>query len=125
VGEGGGGGGGGGEGGDGGGGGRKINEVILSPRPLHHPAPTRLKKIPKKIAHTKVNFPTFFFHYTAKTKYRNFETNISRKGLSGSQSQFPHSCDCERFIYSHDRSPCSAGEICTPILGLYKSLTDT
>jgi hypothetical protein len=43
--------------------------------------------------------------YTAKTKYRNFETNIPRKGISGSQSQFPHSCVCERFIYSHDRSP--------------------
>jgi hypothetical protein len=41
--------------------------------------------------------------YTPKTKYRNFETNIPRKGISGSQSQFPHSCVCERFIYSHDR----------------------
>ncbi len=47
--------------------------------------------------------------YTAKKKYRNFETNIPRKGISGSQSQFPHSCVCERFIYSHDRSPYSAG----------------
>jgi hypothetical protein len=28
--------------------------------------------------------------HTAKTKYRNFETNIPRKGISGSQSQFPH-----------------------------------
>jgi hypothetical protein len=27
---------------------------------------------------------------TAKTKYRNFETNIPRKGISGTQSQFPH-----------------------------------
>jgi hypothetical protein len=25
------------------------------------------------------------------------------------QSQFPHSCVCERFIYSHDRSTYSAG----------------
>jgi hypothetical protein len=47
--------------------------------------------------------------YTAKTKYQNFETNIPRKGITGSQSQFPHSCVCERFIYSHDRSPYSAG----------------
>jgi hypothetical protein len=33
--------------------------------------------------------------HTAKTKYRNFEANIPRKGISGSQSQFPHSCICE------------------------------
>ncbi len=45
----------------------------------------------------------------AKTKYRNFETNIPRKGILGSQSQFPHSCVCERIIYSHDRSAYSAG----------------
>jgi hypothetical protein len=34
-------------------------------------------------------------HRNAKTKYRNFETNIPRKGISGSQSQFPHSCVCD------------------------------
>ncbi len=37
--------------------------------------------------------------YTAKTKCRKFETNIPRKGISGPQSQFPHSCVCERIIY--------------------------
>ncbi len=46
---------------------------------------------------------------TAKTKYRNFETNIPRKEISGSQSQFPHSCVTERFIYSHHCSPYSSG----------------
>jgi len=46
---------------------------------------------------------------TAKTKYRYFEKNIPRKGRSGPQSQFPHSCVCERIIYSHDRSAFSAG----------------
>ncbi len=50
-----------------------------------------------------------FCYHTAKTKYRNFETNIPRKGIVGSQSQFPHSCVCERFKYSHDMSPYSAG----------------
>ncbi len=48
--------------------------------------------------------------YTAKTKYRNLETNIPRKGISGSQSQFPHSCVCERFIYSHDWSAGTAAK---------------
>ena len=58
--------------------------------------------------------------YTAKTKYRNFETNIPRKGISGSQSQFLHSCVCEWFIYSHDWSAYSAGgnTVCRPILGI-------
>jgi hypothetical protein len=36
---------------------------------------------------------------TAKTKRRKFETNIPRKGISGPQSQFPHSCVCERIIF--------------------------
>ncbi len=43
--------------------------------------------------------------HTAKTKCRN----IPRKGISGPQSQFPHSCVCERIIYSHDGSAFSTG----------------
>jgi hypothetical protein len=46
---------------------------------------------------------------TAKTKCRKFETNIPRKGISGPQSQFTHSYVCERIIYPHDGSACSAG----------------
>ncbi len=61
-----------------------------------------------------LNTKILFYEYLicnimAKTKYRNFETNIPRKGISGPQSQFPHSCVCEPFIYFHDRSACSAG----------------
>jgi hypothetical protein len=67
----------------------------------------------KTTAESKAPFSISWFgevvDLTAKTKYRNFETNIPRKGLSGTQSQFPHSCACERLIYSHDRSPYSAG----------------
>ncbi len=40
----------------------------------------------------------------SETQYRKFETNTPRKGIVQPQSQFPHSCVCERFIYSHDRS---------------------
>ncbi len=47
--------------------------------------------------------------YTAKTKCRKFETNIPRKGISGSQSQFPHRCVCGRIIYFHIGSAFSAG----------------
>ncbi len=43
-----------------------------------------------------------------KTQNRKFETNIPRKGIARPQSQFPHSCVCERFIYSQDRSAYSA-----------------
>jgi hypothetical protein len=34
--------------------------------------------------------------------------NIPRKGIARGQSQFPHSCVCERFIYFQDRSAYSA-----------------
>jgi hypothetical protein len=36
---------------------------------------------------------------TAETQCRKFEANIPRKGIARSQSQFPHSRTCERFIY--------------------------
>ncbi len=39
-----------------------------------------------------------------KKQYQTFETNIPRKGNARPQSQFPHSCVCERFIYSQDLS---------------------
>jgi hypothetical protein len=49
----------------------------------------------------------FFYPHTAKTQYQKFETNIPR-GIVRAQSQFPHSCVCERFIYSLHRSAYSA-----------------
>jgi hypothetical protein len=53
----------------------------------------------KNFGFLEINFPIapgmFEIYCTAKTKYRIFETNIPRKGISGSQSQFPHSCVCE------------------------------
>jgi hypothetical protein len=48
--------------------------------------------------------------YNAMTQYRKFEANIPRKGIALPQSQFTHSCVCERFIYSHLRSANSAAE---------------
>jgi hypothetical protein len=33
---------------------------------------------------------------------------ILPKGIARSQSQFPHSCVCERFVYSYDQSAYSA-----------------
>ncbi len=71
-------------------------------------------------------FITSATHYTAKTKCRKFETNIPRKEISGPQSQFPHSCVCERIIYSRDGSAFSAGgNMWTDPGNIYISLTDT
>ncbi len=40
--------------------------------------------------------------------------------------QFPHSFVCERYVYSQDRVCLfCCRKICGPILGIYKSLTDT
>ncbi len=64
-------------------------------------------------------------HCKDTTVYRKFEINIPRKGTARPQSQFLHSCFCERFIHSHDRSAYSAtGKNVDPIVGTYKSLTD-
>ncbi len=71
----------------------------------------------------------------SKTQYRKFETNISRTGIARPQSQFPHSCVCERFIYSNDHldrsweyknrsqtQDCGNGDWghATPFLGIHK-----
>ncbi len=69
--------------------------------------------------------PPFSGDHTAKNQYRKFETNIPRKGIVRPQSQFPHSCVCQRFIYSHDRSAYSPAGNIGPIMGIYKSFTDT
>ncbi len=45
---------------------------------------------------------------TAKTHYRKFETDITRKGIAWPQSQSPCSRVCERDIYSQDMSAHSA-----------------
>ncbi len=46
--------------------------------------------------------------HSAKTQYQKFETNNPRKGFARPESQFLHSCFCERFIYSPDQSAYSA-----------------
>jgi hypothetical protein len=48
------------------------------------------------------------FYTALQRQFKKFETNIPKKGIARPQSQFPHSCVCERFICSHDRSACSA-----------------
>ncbi len=58
-------------------------------------------------------------------KYRNFETNIPRKGISGPQPNFHIHVSVSHLYISMISLPILLEEICRPILGLYKSLTDT
>jgi hypothetical protein len=48
-----------------------------------------------------LNYSCLQVHTTLQGKFR---LCIPRKGIARPQSQFPHSCICERFIYSHERS---------------------
>ncbi len=51
--------------------------------------------------------------------------SISYLGIVRPQSQFPHSCVCERFIYSQDRSIYfPAAEYADQNLEIYNYLTD-
>jgi hypothetical protein len=58
---------------------------------------------------------------------KKFKTNNPRKRIARPQSQFPQSFMCMWAIYIFPRSVClfCCRRICGPILGIYKSLTDT
>jgi hypothetical protein len=56
----------------------------------------------------KLGFYSYATHCKDTTpKIRN---KCSQKGIARPQSQFPHSCVCDRFIHSHDRSAYSTAE---------------
>jgi hypothetical protein len=65
----------------------------------------------------------YIIHTTSIPLQRIFHLCIPRKGIARPQSQFPHSCVCERFIWS----AClfCGRKICGPIVEIYESLTDT
>ncbi len=74
-----------------------------------------LRLVPKLKLYKYIKFHVLFLigilgmnPYTAKTKYRKVQTNISLKKNCRPQSQFSHSCVYARFIYSHKRSAFSA-----------------
>jgi hypothetical protein len=56
----------------------------------------------------QIHFQTFPLRPNCKDTIPKFETNIPRKGTARPPSQFSHSCVCEGFIYSQDRSAYSA-----------------
>ncbi len=74
-----------------------------------------------------------FLHMTGLSEYKCFTLQwkcnlcIPFLGIARPQSQFPHSCVCERFIYIiHSIGPhTSCSRIGRSIVGIYKSLTDT
>ncbi len=59
------------------------------------------------------------------TLQRQFRLYITFLGIARPQHQFPHSCVCERLIYSQDRSIYFLQQKGRPILEIYNSLTDT
>ncbi len=61
---------------------------------------------------------------TAKTKYRNFETNIPRKEYPGLSPNFHMQASVSDLYIPTIGLPILLEEICRPILELYKSLTD-
>ncbi len=64
---------------------------------------------------------------TVKTKYRNFETNIPRKGISGSHisPNFHIHASVSDLYISTIGLPILLEEICRPILGLYINRSQT
>jgi hypothetical protein len=68
-----------------------------------------------------------FFLSPAYALQGKFHLCIPFLGMARLQSQFPHSCVCELFVYSHEGLvhifPCSRKS--RPILEIYKSLRDT
>jgi hypothetical protein len=67
---------------------------------------TLLAKLDKPLLITTDCTPSNAFPQccTANALYRKFETDIPRNETARPRSQFLHSCICERFTYSHDRS---------------------
>ncbi len=60
------------------------------------------------------------------TLHRKTYLYIPPLGIARPQSQFPHSCFCERFIYSAGSVRIfSCSRIGRSMVGIYKSLTDT
>ncbi len=105
---------------------QKYNIFFCFPRwrgSVRLPPSYRPLLCPRRVTKIKADFSVS--SYTAKTQYRKFETNIPRKGISRPQSQFPHSCVCERFKYSQDRSAVCCRKLCGQIVEIFKSLTDT
>jgi hypothetical protein len=65
------------------------------------------------------------FCCTAKAKYQNFETNIPEKEYRGLSPNFHIHASVSDLYIPTIGLPILLEEICRPILGLYKSLTDT
>jgi hypothetical protein len=71
------------------------------------------------------NHPILRNRKRRRTLYRKSNSCIPTKGMVRPQSQFIHSCVCERIIYSHDLSAyLAAAKQTDQSWKLYKSLTD-
>jgi hypothetical protein len=62
---------------------------------------------------------------TAKNQNQKLETDTPRNGIVRPQSRFPHSVSVSVLFIPTIDLPILLQEICGPILGIFKSLTDT
>jgi hypothetical protein len=57
-----------------------------------------------RVCHFRPPYPSGVLWEYGSTLQRKSHLCIPFLGIARTQSQFPHSCVCERFIYSQDRS---------------------
>jgi hypothetical protein len=71
-------------------------------------------------------FKQIYWHWCCPALQRINTENSKQLQFPEKELRGPHSCACERLIYSHDQSAYSAaGNMWTDPGNLYKSLTDT
>ncbi len=87
-------------GGWGGGGGGGKNMISVK-KGGNFPLPRRRFAVGHHFPISTALVPQYIVHSTLQ---RKSHFCVPRKGIARPQSQFPHSCVCERFIYFHDRS---------------------
>jgi hypothetical protein len=90
------------------GGGEGVGGVLLAGKPVSLPTTPKPVLSPKLIPFLFIDSVScklcFLVTLAIGTLYRKFETNITRYATAWPRSQFLHSCICEQFIYSKDRS---------------------
>jgi hypothetical protein len=102
-----------------------VHRTHAFSRSLHSLPPFFRPKNTHLVCHSTVStFCTYNIMLFSHTLQRRPDLFIPRNETARLHSQFPHSCICERFINSQDRLFCRS-KIGRPILGIYKSLTDT
>ncbi len=93
--------------------GKKASSFVMSPGSAFwgQPVPTHCQDTIPKIricGRPPALLPTFPYSYCGEGRRQERRGAPTKQIFPGPQSQFPLSCVCERFMYSHDRSAYSA-----------------